>query len=174
MKRLIVDMDDVLADTSQAILEAFNTINHTNYNKEYFRNKVFYEFINQAQFESIRPMIEAKGFFADLPVMADAVQVMHDLQAKYDVFVVSAATEFPNSLEEKYHWLANYFPFIHWKNFVLCGDKSIIKGDIMIDDHEKNLKTFEGESLLFDAVHNWHLEGYQRVHNWKEIELLLN
>jgi 5'-nucleotidase len=173
MKRLIVDMDDVLADASQRIIEVFNGVNNTNYDKEFFRDKVFYEFVNQPHFQSTRPFVEAKGFFIDLPVMADAIEVMQNLQSKYDIFVVSAATEFPNSLEEKYHWLARHFPFIHWHNFVLCGDKSIINGDIMIDDHEKNLKSFKGETLLFDAVHNWHLDTYTRVRSWKEIELTL-
>jgi 5'-nucleotidase len=173
MKRLIIDMDDVMADASHAILNVFNDINNTSYDKEYFRDKVFYEYIGQPHFKPTRPHVEAKGFFVDLPVMTDAVEVMKTLQSKYDIFVVSAATEFPNSLEEKFHWLAKHFPFIHWRNFVLCGDKSIIKGDIMIDDHEKNLKTFDGECLLFDAVHNWHLNTYQRVHNWQEVAQLL-
>jgi 5'-nucleotidase len=173
MKRLIVDMDDVLADTSQPILDVFNNINNTSYDKEFFRDKIFYDFVSQEHFKPTRPYIERKGFFADLQVMSDAVEVMKELQKKYEIFVVSAATEFPNSLEEKYHWLGRHFPFINWRNFVLCGDKSIVNGDIMIDDHEKNLKTFDGECLLFDAVHNWHLEGYTRVQNWDEVKLHL-
>ncbi len=89
------------------------------------------------------------------------------------MFVVSAATEFPNSLKEKHDWLEQYFPGIHWKNLVLCGDKSIVSGDIMIDDHEKNLITFNGRPLLFDAMHNQALQGYERVRNWEEVAALL-
>jgi 5'-nucleotidase len=169
MKRLIVDMDDVMADASQRIIEVFNTINNTNYDKEFFRNKIFYEFVNQTQFKPTRPHVKAPGFFLDLPVMENAIEIMQELHSKYEVFVVSAATEFPKSLKEKYDWIAKHFPFISWKNFVLCGDKSIIKGDIMIDDHEKNLLTFEGDKLLFDAVHNWHLTTYDRVIDWNQV-----
>ena len=53
---------------------------------------------------------------------------------------------------------------------MLCGDKSIISADYLIDDHEKNLKTFKGKTLMFDAIHNQQVEGYQRFKSWQEID----
>jgi len=49
----------------------------------------------------------------------------------------------------------------------------MIKADYLIDDHEKNLVKFEGTGLLYDAPHNYHIEGYKRVYSWKEIGTLL-
>ena len=102
--------------------------------------------------------------------MADAIEVVRKLNEKFDVFIVSAATEFPNSLKDKMDWLEEHFPFISWRNIVLCGDKSIVAADYMIDDHEKNLKTFKGKTLMFSAIHNQMVSGYQRFKSWKEIE----
>lgn len=162
-------MDDVLADASARILEVFNELNNTSITKDFFNDKDFYEFINSNGHISYRSSLFEPGFFANLEVIPDAQEVVKELSEKHKVYVVSAATEFPNSLREKYDWMEKHFPFISWKNFMLCGDKSIVKGDVMIDDHDKNLIPFDGEKLLFDAMHNKLLTGYHRVHNWQEI-----
>jgi 5'(3')-deoxyribonucleotidase len=44
----------------------------------------------------------------------------------------------------------------------------MIMGDHMIDDHLKNLIHFKGNKLLYSALHNREVEGYQRINNWKE------
>jgi 5'(3')-deoxyribonucleotidase len=43
----------------------------------------------------------------------------------------------------------------------------------MIDDHCKNLDFFKGKSNLFNAFHNVNIKNHERVHNWKEVLLLL-
>ncbi|MCP9767698.1 5'-3'-deoxyribonucleotidase [Lacihabitans sp. LS3-19] len=169
MKTIIIDMDDVMADASAGILDVFNELNGTDLKKDFFKDKNFYDFMNSGKYLTYRDRLFDQGFFINLEVMPDAQEVIKELSEKHKVYIVSAATEFPNSLREKYDWMQKYFPFISWRNFMLCGDKSIVKGDVMIDDHEKNLKTFSGETLLFDAMHNQQLEGYHRVYNWQEI-----
>jgi 5'-nucleotidase len=105
--------------------------------------------------------------------MDGAQEVVKELNNKYNLYVASAAMEFPNSLKEKHIWLEKNFPYIHWKNMILCGDKSILKGDILIDDHLKNLAVFDGQTILFNALHNQKTEGHQRVKNWKEVADIL-
>ena len=104
----------------------------------------------------------------DLPVMKDAVDVIRELNKKYEVFIVSAATEFPNSLKDKLEWLLEHFPFLTWKQLVLCGDKRVIQGDFMIDDHVKNLVTFKGKPYIFTTPHNLDVTEYDRLNNWEE------
>ena len=76
--------------------------------------------------------------------------------------------EFPNSLQDKYEWLEEHFPFIGWKNIIFCGHK-IVNVDIIIDDRIKNFVDFDGRKLLFTSPHNMLLTGYERVDNWKEV-----
>ena len=97
------------------------------------------------------------------------------LNDKYKVLIVSSATEFPNSLTEKQRWLNEYFPFITWEQMIFCGRKDSIQGDIMIDDHPKNLRTFGGRRILFTQPHNMCIDeaSYQRVSGWEEIMNLL-
>ena len=37
---------------------------------------------------------------------------------------------------------------------IFYGSKENIRGDIMIDDHSKNLSKFDGERILFNQPHN--------------------
>ncbi|RFS14240.1 5' nucleotidase, NT5C type [Emticicia sp. C21] len=169
-KRIAIDMDDVMAATGRKILKTYNHINSTAFTEEHFENKSYFEIFEEKNYHKIREEVFKPGFFRDVEVMADAIEVVKKLHKKYEVFIVSAATEFPNSLKDKMDWLEEHFPFISWRNIVLCGDKSIVAADYMIDDHEKNLKTFKGKTLMFSAIHNQKVDGYQRFKSWKEIE----
>jgi 5'(3')-deoxyribonucleotidase len=101
--------------------------------------------------------------------------VVEKLNSIYQIFIVSSATQFPLSLTEKMKWITKHFPFLNWKQIVLCGTKEIINGDIMIDDHFKNLDNFQGQTILFTQPHNINknTDKHIRVNDWKEIEKLL-
>jgi 5'(3')-deoxyribonucleotidase len=117
----------------------------------------------------IREKLHSPGFFRHLPVISGSVEVVEAINGKYELFIVSAATEFPNSLKDKMEWLLEHFPFLNWKQLVLCGDKRMIQGDHMIDDHVRNLVHFSGNKYLFSSPHNLTVEGYTRFNNWKEV-----
>ena len=118
--------------------------------------------------EIIRKRLFSEGFFRHLPVMKDSVQVLRELNKKYELFIVSAATEFPNSLKDKLEWLLEHFEFLTWKQLALCGDKRLVQGDYMIDDHPRNLELFRGKKYLFTTAHNLDVTGYDRINTWKE------
>lgn len=116
----------------------------------------------------IRERLNEPGFFRHLPVMADSIEVLEALNRQYELFIVSAAVEFPNSLKDKYEWLMEHFSFLSWRQLVLCGDKRLIEGDIMIDDHVRNLVHFKGKPYLFTSPHNLTHTEYPRIDNWRQ------
>ncbi len=165
-KRIALDMDEVIADVRPKFLDLYEQEMGIRLQEADYRGKKIYQ-INGA--DRLRTHLFEKGFFADLPVIPDSQEVVRELTEYYDIFITTAAMEFRASLEDKYDWLQRHFPFLHWKNFVFCGDKSIIAADYMIDDHVFNLRTFQGQGLLYTASHNVHETGYVRVDNWQEI-----
>ena len=118
-------------------------------------------------------MIYKPGFFRYAPIITGAQEALQELQNDFDIYIVSAAMEFPNSLLEKHDWLAEHFPFISWKNIIFCGDKSVIDTDYLIDDHLKNLDFCKGMPILFTAGHNVNVTRHTRVNNWIEAVDLL-
>lgn len=165
-KRIAIDMDEVIADVYPKFLDLYESKMGIRLAKEDYWGKKIYQ-INGA--DHLRESIFEKGFFADLPVMPGSQEVVRELTEDFDIFITTAAMEFRHSLEDKYDWLLEHFPFINWKNYVFCGDKSIIGADYMIDDHAFNLHTFRGKGLLFTASHNIHETEFTRVNNWEEI-----
>src|SRR5436190_5637185 len=155
MQRIAVDMDGVLSDT----VEQF-----TNWEeKETGKRKSMEEIIGKSEFQAFpnsRKYVFTQGFFRTAPVIKDSQEILKRLHEKFEVFIVSAATEFPQSLTEKQAWLNEFFPFISWQRMVFCGSKEIVQSDIMIDDHFKNLDFFNGQtSLLFTQPHNAHADN---------------
>lgn len=126
-------------------------------------------------FKNIRNYVFSKGFFRNAPVIRGSVRALEILIRKYEIYIVSAATEFPASLQEKHEWLLENFPFITWQQMVFCGLKSAVYGDIMIDDHFKNLDSFRGKTFLFTQPHNMGLpeKNHIRVNSWEEILTIL-
>ncbi|HWJ25448.1 MAG TPA: hypothetical protein VNS32_02840 [Flavisolibacter sp.] len=173
MKRIIVDMDNVMANISQHFRDWYAEKTGELISHESLIGKGEMEgFPNP---ELVKGFLYTPGFFRSVPIMKDSQEVMSELNKKHEVFIVSSALEFPQSIPEKYQWLQEHFPFIGWQQMVFCGSKSLIKGDYMIDDYLKNLDYFNGEKLLYTAPHNQLLEGYNRVNNWQEVaSILLN
>lgn len=165
-KRIAIDMDEVMADVETKYLKLFEQETGRSLAKEDYWGKKIHQVKGG---EDLRRHVFKKGFFADLGVIKDSQEVIKWLMEHYDVFITTAAMEFRESLTEKRDWLEEHFPFIHWRNMVLCGDKSIIRAAYMIDDHVKNLKTFQGKGLLYTASHNALETAYTRVDNWQEV-----
>ncbi|MBI2731680.1 MAG: 5'(3')-deoxyribonucleotidase [Sphingobacteriales bacterium] len=169
-KRLIVDMDGVMADVYQQFFKMDA--------EEFGRRKALEEVLGKIEkdaFKNERAYVFRKGFFREAPVMEGAVETVQLLNEKYELFIVSAAMEFPHSLPEKLEWLTEHFPFLSWQQLVFCGSKTVIKGDIMIDDHYKNLDHFTGRTILFTQPHNYGHDNkiHERVDDWKEIHRIL-
>jgi 5'(3')-deoxyribonucleotidase len=166
-ERIIIDMDEVIADPMGEMIDWYKR----EYGIEPDRNKMIGSWtlgFPEAHQPLILERLRSPGFFRHLPVMADSVEVLQELNRKYELFIVSAAMEFPNSLKDKYDWLMEHFAFLSWKQIALTGSKDLVYGDYMIDDHVKNLKGFKGKPYLFTSQHNLTVTGYDRINDWKE------
>lgn len=119
--------------------------------------------------DTVRTYPYRDQFFRTMSVNEGAIEVVELLNKRYDLFIVSAAMEFPQSLREKLDWLNEHFSFLTWKQIVFCGSKTIVHGDYMIDDLPYNLESFNGEKFLFTAPHNMQFNHFTRVNNWREV-----
>ncbi|MEM7379649.1 MAG: 5'(3')-deoxyribonucleotidase [Bacteroidota bacterium] len=166
---LFVDMDEVIADTYGAHILQYNADFEENLSLQQCIGGEVWHSVPEERQESVRNHAWQPGFFRTLVPIKDSQSVLADLAEKYEVYIASAAMQFPNSLQEKSDWLDEYFPFIHWKNRILCGDKHILKGDVLIDDRAYNLENFDGRSIMFTSPHNINQNGFERADSWEEI-----
>jgi len=195
LKRIAVDMDEVIADTVAEHLVRYNRDYSGNITKEDLRGKWIWDVVAIDRHPRLEEYLRSDDFFDVLDVIPDAQRVLKKLQQQFEVFIASAAMEVPTSFNAKYRWLERHFPTIPATNIVFCGDKSILRADYLIDDNPRQLRRFEarfgrelrshesgvrqGEEsetvrtgILYDAPHNVAVTGFRRVHNWLEIESL--
>ncbi|WP_299554481.1 5'(3')-deoxyribonucleotidase [Seonamhaeicola sp.] len=170
---IFVDMDDVLADTFGKHIAWYNRDFNQNLKRDDIISGEVYDNVPEAHKESVRQHAWTPGFFTELEPLPGSIEVMEALYHRHEVYVATAATQFPNSLKEKSIWLAKYFPFIDWQHQIMCGHKFILRGDLLIDDRTYNLEKFKGDTLLFTNPHNSTETGYKRVSNWEEIGNIL-
>lgn len=168
MKRIAIDMDEVIADFTSKHLRLFN---------EKCGENIALSDIHGMKLRDLRPeltpviteILREPSFFRDLDPIKDSQEVIKDLSEHYEIYITTAAMEFPTSFTAKYEWLKEHFDFLNEMNFVFCGDKSIIRADFLIDDHARHFKHFQGQGILFTAPHNIHETGYVRLNNWLEV-----
>ncbi|WP_036600769.1 5' nucleotidase, NT5C type [Olivibacter sitiensis] len=167
-RRLAIDMDEVLADTHAKFLTLFNRDFGIPLDLKQKPGTEIFENMPKEIGDHWKKYVNEPGFFRDVPVMRGALNIVPELNKKYDLFIVSAAMEFKNSFLDKYSWLEEHFPFIPWTNILFTGRK-IIVSDVLIDDRAKNFSEHIERPLLFTSPHNVLLEEYERVNSWEEV-----
>lgn len=168
MARIAVDMDEVIADFNTKFIASFNH----RFNKQISLADLHGKSAQQRWPDlekEINLMIGEADFFSDLPVMPGSQGTLKLLIQKHEIFITTAAMEFPLSFNAKFEWLKTHFEFISPMNIVFCGNKSILNADFLIDDNSRHFNGFSGEGILYSAPHNMHVQGYRRVRDWQDI-----
>ena len=93
------------------------------------------------------------GFFINLEEMTDSISSFRKLQEKYDVWILTRPSFYNlNCFTEKATWVIEHFDFDVLTQTIMCGNKSLLKGDYLIDDTNNDGQSdFEGEWLEFGS-----------------------
>lgn len=138
MKRVYIDMDGVLCNFYDAA-------------KEYIRNN-----------PGVRYPQSIIGFFYNLKEIPGAIESFKKLSEKYDVWILTKPSfRNTNCYTEKADWVRDNLGYEFQKKTILCGDKSLLKGDYLIDDQlNANQEKFEGKLIRF---------GTKKFDNWNKV-----
>lgn len=140
---IYIDMDDTLVNFTKARLEALRN----NPNQPY----------PQSQY----------GFFANLEPIEDAVWAYNTLcEEHYVYFLTAPSVKNPLCYTEKRISIEKLFGYDACSKLIIADDKSLFKGDILIDDraNSNNQDKFEGMFIHF---------GSKEYPNWKTIVKLI-
>ena len=140
MKRLFFDMDNVLVDFASGIARLDEATRH--------------------EYEG--RLDEVPGIFALMEPMPGAIDAVHRLAKKYDVYILSTAPwKNPSAWADKVAWVTKYFDDVFHKRLILSHHKDFVKGDFLIDDRPKHgADSFEGEWIQF---------GSERFPDWPSV-----
>ena len=163
--RIAIDMDEVLADAHGGQRRLYAAEGHT-FTDDALRGQELKEVAPPEAVTAVERHLHQGTFFANLDPMPGAANALEKLCEDHEVFVATAAMDYPASCAHKVAWMMRHFPFFDLSRLVMCGDKSILKADVLIDDHTRHFDGFGGQGLLFDALHNANVDWPHRLTHW--------
>lgn len=130
-KRIFVDMDNVLVDFESGLAQIDEEVK-----KEYAGR-----------------VDEIPGLFALMKPMPGAIEAVHELQKRYDLFILTTAPwKNPTACDDKVRWVTQYLDDVFHKRMVITHRKDLCQGDYLIDDRGKNgTSEFNGEWIEFGS-----------------------
>ena len=140
MKRVFIDMDNVLVDFQSGLDQVSEET------KAAYADR----------------LDEIPGLFAKMKPMPGAIEAVHELQKHYDLFILSTAPwKNPSAWSDKVEWVTKYLDEVFHKRLVITHRKDLCQGDYLIDDRGKNgTSEFSGEWIQF---------GSERFPDWKSV-----
>lgn len=185
MKKIMVDMDDVICDGG--FLSLVNQFLGTNYQIEEIKTYYIQDLIPKEKYPEWSEFFNTKNVYDYSTMLPYTYEVLEKLSKSYEIYITTAYIFRDNeeysakNLKNKFEYLYKNLPFISPDNYIFTTNKEIINCDIKIDDKLSNLKGKAETKLLFTAYHNKELteeelkqNGVIRVNGWKEIENLLS
>ncbi|XP_062859396.1 5'(3')-deoxyribonucleotidase, mitochondrial-like [Trichomycterus rosablanca] len=180
--RVLVDMDGVIADFEGGFLKKYRE----KYPKEpYISLEERRGFWVSTQYGQLRGDLcekaisiwESKNFFMELeplPGSLEAVKEMANME-NTDVFIcTSPIKHYAYCQYEKYAWVEKHLGYDFLEQIILTRDKTVVSGDILIDDKPDILGVEPNpswEHIVFTACHNKHLPAGatpRRLLSWSD------
>lgn len=181
MKKIMVDMDDVICDGG--FLKIINEFLGTNYNNDSTTTFYRQDLIPKERQKEWEKFFCTKNIYDEAEFLPNAYETMKKLSKYYELYIgtgyIFRGNEYYSgiNLKNKYNWLKENISFIPPENYLFITNKELINCEIKIDDMLHNLKGNTETKLLFTAYHNKNLTeekikevGAIRVNGWKEIE----
>lgn len=170
MKRILVDVDAVIADLMPVWLRLYNADYDDTMLPQDIKHWGIHEIVKPECGTRILDYLELPSLYDEVKPIDGAISSIHWLrQHSYDVRFVTSG-----GFESKIKWLGrqglligeNYF---YSPDLVIAHDKSIINADIMVDDNIKNCENFKGKSILFAQPWNEGSHLYFRADGWPDV-----
>lgn len=166
--RILFDMDDVITNFLGSVIDIYNKRKGTSFSIEEVRSWDLSENFDEDIFQIFRE----DGFFLQLEEKNESTKVVRDLieSTRYDIFIITACNS-AYELVEKVEWMRKFIPDFNLDRLISCKEKSIIRGDLIVDDKIDNLIECSPfmECILYDMPHNRECTSFQRIRNLQEL-----
>lgn len=177
-KIILVDMDGVLADLETRFFEQWRKKYpaHPQVPLEKRRTFRLEESYPNGLGKEIQSILSAPGFYKSLAVISGGKEALEKMQQLgNDVFIcTSPISNYKNCVLEKYLWVEKNLGFEWTKRIIMTKDKTLIFGDILIDDKPEHvgLRKPAWKHVLFEAPYNQHIKARLRI-TWDSWEKIL-
>lgn len=172
---IMLDMDGVVADLLLRWLEIYNIKYNDNLKPSDITTYYFNAQVKKCSKAQLNKIIAKQGFFADLPIIDNSIEITKKLQTDgHKLFFVTATPlNSKTAFYDKIMWIDQHFPHIGAKSMISAHEKYMIAGDLLLDDSPKNLEEFKGISVCMNYNYNQNAKSDYRVNNWLDFYELI-
>ncbi len=178
--RVLVDMDDVLADNEKKLYEKLGEI-HPEIRRISLENRTTFYARDQYPIE-ISPIIteimSSKGFYLSLAPIQGSIESLIEMRnIGLEVFIcTSPLSQYRYCTGEKFEWVEMHLGKEWIKRIIMTKDKTIVKANYLIDDKPSIsgvVQIPEWEHILYTQPYNQNVQGKRRLtwDNWKSVLL---
>lgn len=153
-KVLIIDIDDTIINFGPHWIYRLNERYGTNVNYNDVDCWDVSRFFPTLTKEQVYSIITESDFYKDVPIIYEAYYYLKLLKEEGYKIVLCSSSSYKNLQNKLEDCVFKWFDFLSWENVVICKDKSVIKGDVMIDDGVHNLWNFDGVKIMPNKPHN--------------------
>lgn len=180
-KIILCDVDNIVGDLCAAVLSVYNEDSGDNLQKHQITQYYIDNFVLPEYKKNFKNYFIDRRTWKRMKLVPDVQKYMAKLFNDGYRIVFVSKTECAN-VTKKERYLQRTFPFLDInKSFIRTYDKSLIKGDIMIDDCLDNLLTFDGAlRVVLDCPWNNKGEDFDienkllRARDWQDIYNKIN
>jgi 5'(3')-deoxyribonucleotidase len=173
----LVDVDEVLTDFVGRLTPVLSGV----LNREWSCDELpghewdIFSLLNDVQKDAVNAVMERPGFCASFEPSPIAQATITALREHCNVFAVTAPSNMPHWVHERYYWLDRYYGFDRY-HVVHTHAKHKVAGDFFLDDNPKHVTEWAakhptGTAMLWTAPSNRRTAGFDnlRVHSWAEV-----
>ncbi len=136
---ILIDQDGPLADFDSALWAALRSgAIWANCTPDTQTDRYLEDHVRKEDMPKVRAIVEASGWFRDLPPTPGAREGMNALAKVAEVWVCTKPLEAnPTCRDEKAAWVREHLGPEWEDRLILAGDKSLIQGAVLLDDAPK-------------------------------------
>lgn len=175
---VIVDIDSTLNDLVQKTISLYNSRSVKNIKMSDITAYNFYDCLPYEDASEMEKLFKDKELWDSLEPLPDSqwgIETLRNLGHK----VVFATATHECNFEWKCNWIVDKFKLKNTDDIIRIMDKSLLRGDIIIDDCLENLINSPCERICLDYPYNRDkrrdfIYCIRRANNWREIVNIIN
>jgi 5'(3')-deoxyribonucleotidase len=167
MTTILLDCDDVCLSLVPTWLDLYNSEFDDNLTKDQILDWNIAQYVKPEARDTFYEYITDPNLFYACEPIEDALKYINLIKSKGFRVVYVTANNYENCKE---FWLKSHGFLQDDKDFIHALDKSLIRGDYLLDDKIENIESFRktgGQGILFDAPWNRNSK-LPRVNSWEE------
>lgn len=174
---ILIDMDNVLADFDKAfIFEYYRKFPKRSIVPISMRENYYIKDDYPKKFHNdIESIYNESGFYKKLEPIEGAIEAFIDISKIFNTYICTSPLQTnPTCIEDKTWWIRNYLGNNFIKKTIISHDKTLINGDILIDDNPKinGVILFpKWKQLIFERAYNKNIDKAKI--NWNNYQEIL-